>query len=738
MFAPGPGRFVFDISNSLIMNRQKYIGIFSLFMLLFAISCTQEMAVNDPEKTEEGEYLSFILEHEFSDKGGTTRSSLSPATPEPSTRGEVPGDAAFNENLLDWENRDLHIFFFDYTNNDRCLFYPEPKRLSLSDNGTEKILKIKLIPGKEDEFDLFEPDKMFGVNTVMYIVVNSGWLRSDFMNEDQVKPLSDIQSMVVKANFNQVSGGALVPQKKFVMEAEQRFYVPVWENITTVTLKRIAAKIQMGLYNLSVDGYTANSAEVKLVNYTDRSPLSAAATSFGLQEEDYKSGDYLPVSLPALGTTPSTVTYAAPFYSYPTDWSDDLRNAAYLLLKVNWKNETTQVAKDYYYKIPLSSIPSDIENAAVFRHCLRRNYLYRYYLTITALGGDSPDSAVKIGGNLDVLGWGDEEVEMSIQKFDWLFVDEQDIVIYPVPGEVIQDYLIPYKSNSDLVLSVNPTAAYDDYTGGNMTRVPISWVDYGDNPDDRNITQYPYIDPNYMIGTQKYIRIRSRTPINCVPKDIYIKVHNEGELYAEINAIHYPALYVTAKGVSGGVSYTVTTLAITGDEQFKSQNYAGELNHKFYNIGSVFRKNSNGKFELIEDNEENAWVVSPKFTISYSSSSATEYRNDAIKHCQDSNEDGKSGWRLPTMAELYLIDKLQNDDNNALKDALVGGGRTRARAWAAGTWFLRGWQNSSGTIFQMREGIWGSDNKIIRDERNPIPNSSWGKHVPVCVRDVYQ
>lgn len=727
------------------MNRLKYIAVCSLFIFLFA-SCAFDGEQGG--RNEEGvKYLSFVLENEFTGNGQIARSSGA-ATPRPETRGEVAGDDTYNENVFDWDNKDLHIFFFDYANQNNCLFYPESQQLSLevkTEDGVEKrILKIKLSPDQAlgEDFPPLDPDQMLGVNTAMYIVVNSGLSRPDFMNAGSVKPLADIRDIVVAANFNQAESGVIFKQDKFVMEAEESFYVPVWEDIITITLKRVAAKVQMGLYNASVDGYTANSAEVKLVNYVDKSPLSGKARSFAIQDGDYKSGDYISVTLPAPGTTPSTVSYADPFYSYPSDWSDDQSKGAYLLLKVNWTNTATQAAGDYYYKIPLSSIPSDVENGAAFRNSLRRNYIYRYYLTVTALGGDSPDSAMEISGNLDIMGWGDdEEIGMSIQKFDWLFVDEHNVVIYPVPGEDIQEYLIPYKSNTKLSIAGNAVAKYENYTGGNMTIETYPVVNYGSNPPDASITQYPYIDPNFTVGTQKYIRIRSRTPANSVPKYIYVKVNNEAELYAEIDITHYPALYVTAKKLSNGeISYTVTTLAITGDEWFSSRNYSNLINSsKSYKIGSVFRKNSNGKFELIEDNAENAWVVSPKFTISYNSSPPTQTRSGAIQYCQDRTEDDKSGWRLPTMAELYLIDKLQNDDTNVLKDALVGGS-TRARAWSVGTYFLRGTRNNEGTIFQMRRALAGS-NSIIRDERDPLRSGGLigdYKHVPVCVRDVYQ
>lgn len=719
------------------MNKVSHIILSFLSVFLLTVSCTKDQDLEGGTQTQEQEYLSFILEHEFSDNGSrnSSRSSVTPSTPAYSSRSEVPGDDIYNENVFDWTNKDLHIFFFDYADQDKCLFFPFPEQLSLGDNGSQKVLKIKLSPDPDlgETFPHLDPGKMFGKNTVMYIVANSGLSRDKFTNGDVAKPLSEIRDIVVSANFNKVSGGNLVPQKKFVMEAEQNFYIPIWPNITTVTLKRVAAKVQMGLYNASVNGYTAISADVKLVNYIDRSPLSENAASFTINDGDYKSGDYLPLELPADGVTPSTVNYAEPFYSYPSDWSADQSKAAYLLIKMKWQNTGDSSEKDYYYKIPLSSIPADTENGAAFRHSLRRNYLYRYYITITALGGDSPDSAKEITGNFDIMGWGDDEnIEMSIQKFDWLFVDEHNVVLYPVPGEAIQEYFIPYKSNSDLVLTPygGHYARYEDYTNGIFSEKDYPYMDYGVDPADHLITQFPYVNPNYVIGTQRYIHIRSRTPVNCVPKHMYMRLNNEAQLYAHINITHYPALYVTAKKVSGQLSYTITTLAITGDEQFNSRNYPNELNHKSYKVGSVFRKNGNGKFELIEDNAENAWVVSPKFTVSYNSKPPTETRSNAIKHCQNLTEDGKSGWRLPTIAELYLINKLQQDDNNALKDALVGGD-WKARAWAVGTYYLRGWRESTGVVFQMRKSA-GSN--FLYDERDRVGLI----HVPVCVRDNYQ
>lgn len=698
--------------------------------------------------------LTFTLRNDGQD--GT---SLSRATP---TRGVIPGSDTYNENTLD--QNDIHIFFYDANaSGNPVIFYPLPERFTITEDGLNPgsyHVSIKLKPDAS-EFADFDPEKLLSHNILLYVVANSGKTRADFSgspaDEEVANSLQSIREMVIEAEFNEVQSDAITVQDKFVMDSYQSIYVAGWNNIAVMPLKRVAAKVEMGVYNATAAGYTALSARVKLVNYLNKSMLGDVGAVPSLSDADYLTSDYIPVpELTSSDGTPSSISYAEPFYSYASDWSGDPGKAAFLLLEVMWyeSSASASTASPYYYKIPIGYVPSDVAGGDAFRDRMLRNYIYRFFVNITGLGGTDPTVPAELDANVDIIGWDDNDVDIAIQKFDWLFVERQNIIIYPVPGQDIQEYFIPYKSNTPLVFETLgtpgiPAAYYPDYRGssaGNPSYYPV--VNYPSNPADNVITQYPYVDPNYVVGTQRYIRVKSRTPVNYVPKTIVFKVKNEAELYATVTLTHYPALYVTAQSstMSGSGSeflYTVTTIAPTGTENFdwSWKNSTPALRSQLYTIGDP--KNSSGSYQ---DNAENAWVVSPKFVIQSQRgyASGTQTRNGAIERCNDdykeSTRDGANyaagTWRLPTLAELYLVHKIQNDSNSALKDALAPATWAK-RAWAAGRYLLNGNYSSGGTIFNMSSSGTGGFGWNYNDGWSGDTNHG-AIHVTVCVRDIYR
>lgn len=725
---------------------KKLIYIFAALIALS--SCTADDTDNPAKPVDESKkYLSFTIRNESSATTGTRSAPLA------LTRG-VAGDAAYNEDVIDFDgttSKDVHIFFYE-TNQTNCIFYPEAERLSLED-GTEpgtKVIRIKLAKEDGDPFENFNPMDLISHNTVMYVVANSGLDRSSFVTgsgaSETVLPLVDVMAVTVESQFNRTEGdGTITKQEKFVMQARQNVYIAGWNDVAIMTLERVAAKVQMGINDASAPGYVAKSARVKFVNFIEKSAIGlySATESFTPADGDYSESGFINAPLGESG-----VEYAEPFYSYAHDWSADKTHEPYLLLEVMFAPEATPEAagRPYYYKIPVSYIAADNQAGAAFRNKLRRNYLYRYFVNITALGGLDPDTPQEIGANLDILQWGKEEVEVTIQKFDWLFVEQQSIVIYPVPGQEVQTYLIPYRSSSALeYTSDGPlTAKCKEFNSNSNTMVDKT---YGSSAPE-----FPTVDLNYVVDGQRYIRVQSRTPENFVQKDITMKVQNAAHLFANISIVHYPAIYVTARtttdssipsNLPGGFDrgnnfniFTVTTLAITGDEYFA---WSGLSKH--YTIGDP-KSPTTGKYV---DNADNAWVVSPKFVIQSSRGKAngqwaygywgTISYESTVSRCQQYAEAGYGAgtWRIPTMAELYLISKLQSEDRSAIKGALIRAFGAN-NAWSVGTYLLTGEKaddRGRNAVFNM------NDDK--RQGQAPVNTPFVGYiHVPICVRDIYQ
>ena len=717
-------------------------------MLLFlAASCVREEVILGPKggEDEDMKFLSFTIKSQPGGGGDISRAT-------PSRSGTVPSDEEYNESVIDISatHKDIHLFFFEM-DRQTCIFYPETERLQLiePDDPAEKHIQVDLEADGGGAYEAFDPMRILGKNTYAYVVVNSGLPRSDFMSGSDVMTLDEIIETVITASFNEVeAGGSIVKQDKFVMDDMQQIYIGPWTNAATLNLSRVASKIQVGGYSATADGYTAvaDEAEVKFVNFVNTSALGRYSTDAHERHTPaaHETSDYIPIALPAGGGgTIGDINYAEPFYSYPSDWSGDPDNEAYLLLKVNWYNsgagETAAQARPYYYKIPINQILADNEAGAAFRDQLRRNYLYRYFVKLSELGSADPDVPAELTDvNLDIMGWGNEDIATSIQKFDWLFVEEQNVIIYPDPGVAVQEYLIPYRSNTTLTFPADGAvkATYGDYTGGNYVLRTITPVTYPANPTLAQITgQFPYVNANHVVGSQRYIRILTRVPINYVPKDIWFKVQNDAHLFAEVSIVHYPALYVTATTVGSNRSYTFTTLAITGTETFTSPNYSNFPTTKTYQIGSIFTKNGNN-WELTSANNtaENAWVVSPKFTIESNPYTSTESKNNAWSRCRGTR-DGQTGWRLPSMAEMYLIWKLQTNTNSAVNGAITGSWGA-GRIWTAGNYLLHETGNqSNGTVFQVASSVAPN---VVGDGTYARGALGIYLHTTTCVRDAYQ
>jgi hypothetical protein len=177
------------------------------------------------------------------------------------------------------------------------------------------------------------------------------------------------------------------------------------------------------------------------------------------------------------------------------------------------------------------------------------------------------------------------------------------------------------------------------------------------------------VQPNVAAGN---ITITSAIPINFIPKDIEFQITN-GPLTETVTIRQLPATYFTVtKGVQSymidnnvwGIRYqlpsnlnnpymyAITTLAPSGDI-----------------IWGFPPTDSQGQ---TVNSAEVANMISPRFEMaSQFGASLPKIYSLAQEQCRrytETAEDGtvKSGWRLPTQAEIKFIDELQNNPNNSL------------------------------------------------------------------------
>ena len=166
------------------------------------------------------------------------------------------------------------------------------------------------------------------------------------------------------------------------------------------------------------------------------------------------------------------------------------------------------------------------------------------------------------------------------------------------------------------------------------------------------------VQPNVAAGT---IVINSPIPVNYIPKDIEFKVTN-GSFTETVTVRQLPATYfTTTKGIASHMP-----------DEDRTQLPSGNNNPYMYAITTLapggdiiwgFPPTDNQGQTI--NSEEVSKMVSPKFEMAsqFGASQAKSYTN-AQTQCRvytETADDGtvKTGWRLPTAAEIHFIDKLQ-------------------------------------------------------------------------------
>ena len=210
-------------------------------------------------------------------------------------------------------------------------------------------------------------------------------------------------------------------------------------------------------------------------------------------------------------------------------------------------------------------------------------------------------------------------------------------------------------------------------------------------------------------GNSGSIDISSELPINFVPKEISFTVTNGEGLSEDVKVHQYPPLYIyshkTGSPVGGGNNQNNEDMYIMKSliADFSSFPFPDEFDepkgngqtHKHEAVHSelgkqyaeYIRANANlgypatigGTYQTV-DNVENNMLVSPHFMLASQAGTVSPLSyDDAVKRCANYSEIDKSNknitysdWRMPTLAELYIIDILQNVKRCDVKSILEG------------------------------------------------------------------
>lgn len=621
-------------------------------LALALTACVNELQVDN--KTDESMFTISLVNN----SGGETRAA---------------GEDRYNENFIG----KIDIFFFDNTGAQLC--YPEQSQISYT---SDKV--VMSIPSQTAA-------ALFNKPITLYMFANCPLLRTELAG----KSLLEVQSLVLQ-NAATLNPTPFVSQSSFLMEGGVQIPAFTEDNtdLGSITLKRAAAKVIVKIVEAQVDGYTATEAAVSIANYLDKTALSTYGFTYSPTSSDFKDSAYRPLRLPASG-----VQYdSEPLYSYSHDWANHPAHESYASIRLKWRHNASGIETYAYYRIPFDYTLA--EQGAETNHSLKRNHIYTFRVTINALGGDIPSKAIDLDLNFDLRDWTTYEIKSELNQYDFLVVAEKFVEMHDIPLRVIQ-----YASSRPVTINIDSAYYFRYESNGDINKINLS--------KEADGLYYPRITTT-AAGNE--IAVYSKVPINYVPTYIQFTVAN-GALTQTVRVVQYPRQYLTSAfsdkndidfnyynqiGQSGfwnnggngstGMTnfnlYTITTTAMAAEDDFV---LGGGM------IGTVATKPFGSRQGTKTDEETNR-MVSPKFVVaSQRGVVKPDTYSGAVIRCALYSEGGYpiGTWRVPTLAEMALISKLQNDPNSALKDLFVPASSDTGRWWTA----RREGDGSPGTVY---------------------------------------
>lgn len=689
---------------------KKHGLVYSMVVLLAWLlpACTADDDLAPAVKPAEG--LTITLE---------TPGVLSRATTE-------PGSNDLNENTI--SQAQLLIF-----NSDGSRTPDGYRSLEFTDGKTEAVIATG---DWKNDAQLF--DKGPGAMYDIYVVANAhGGSTSlqDVRTLDGLLNAVDEDVDVWKMENADIASEPEYTGKHFAMSGVNDQFVPnsVDDEYTiSVQMERLAAKVEVnitfsnefnekftptGFYsslrNYATRGLWRSDKEVNLKN-TDRGIAGNGAEDpmVAALEKDFVAG-----------------TAKLVLYTYPTNWGGDVLQETFVLLNMPgyYKEQEEGAApgelkESNYYKIP-------VRLGDVTAHQLHRNTIYRVNVKIDRMGQPQVDKPVELKPAYEVIPWTQVTIDVDGGNLNYLELLKEEIIMKNI-DESLEQY---FTSSSPVTASISEVYYYDKY-GAKQTISESNYLRYG-------------ISASPESGNFGNLTIKSNIPTNNGIRYIKVTVTNGQGLSKEFTVKQYPLEYIVT--VPGWYSYRTdfgSTYEEKGnrkvsDDYFSSKVYyegdrwndEGIYTYSWSRYGSEpslgtysgSQSNNNMYFVRItktsdkyvlsvpavdadgytESSPENNQLVAPAFMIA--SQLGTVYPQSfpsAKEHCKQYAEKSIAGevyedWRLPTEAELEIIDRYQNTDGSVIDEVLA-----RRYYWAA-----------SGTAYVTMNGDQGSaSNAYIR------------------------
>lgn len=670
--------------------------------------------------------------------------TISLETPGVLSRVTEAGNDTLNENTI--SQAQLLIF-----NSDGSRTPDGYRSLEFTDGKTEAVIATG---DWKNDAQLF--DKGPGAMYDIYVVANAhGGSTSlqDVRTLDGLLNAVDEDVDVWKMENADIASEPKYTGKRFAMSGVSRSFAPNSKDdecTISVQMERLAAKVEVnitfrdefnekftpiGFYsslrNYATRGLWRSDKEVNLKN-TDRGIAGNGADDpmVAALEKNFEAG-----------------TAKLVLYTYPTNWGGDVLQETFVLLNMPGYYKEQEGARSEYKGSNYYKIPVRLGDATA--HQLNRNTIYRVNVTIDRMGQPQLDVPVELTPKYEVIPWTTVTIDVDNGDLNYLEVVKDEIIMKNIEKSEEQYFT----SSSSVTASIEEVYYYDKY-GAKQTI--SNYGQYG-------ISVVP------AAGNFGNVTINSDVPTNNGIRYIKVKVTNGQGLSKEFTVKQYPLEYIVT--VPGWYSYRTdfgSTYEEKGNRKVSNDYFSSKVYYEGdgrndegiytytwsrYNtsnkpsLGTRQDGNDNNNMYFVritktsdkyvlsvpamdkdgytESSPENNKLVAPAFMIASQLGTVYPQRfNDAKEHCKQYAEKSLDGqvyedWRLPTEAELLIIDYYQGDDNSVIDRVLAGD-----KYWAA-----------SGDVMATNEeeDWWGN----VTWENGEIKEADYNeKHYIRCIRTV--